>query len=50
MRQELAFLSHLVRLVGDEPEAGYQPGGAPAGARRPAGAPPPLHRALDLQA
>jgi hypothetical protein len=25
MRQELAFLSHLVRLVGDEPEARYQP-------------------------
>ena len=38
MRQELAFLSHLVRLVGDEPEAGYQPGGAP---RASAGGPPP---------
>jgi hypothetical protein len=48
MRQELAFLSHLVRLVGAEPEAGYQPGGsAPAGAT---GAPAPLHKTLDLKA
>jgi hypothetical protein len=46
MRQELAFLSHLVRLVGEEPEAGYQPGGAPAEA--PAVA--PLHQTLDLRA
>jgi hypothetical protein len=46
MRQELAFLSHLVRLVGEEPEAGYQPGGAPAEA--PAMA--PLHQTLDLRA
>ena len=41
MRQELAFLYHLVRLVGDEPEAGYQPGGAAAPRRRRRG--PPLH-------
>lgn len=27
MRQELAFLSHLVRLVGDEHEGGYRPAG-----------------------
>ena len=27
MRQELAFLDHLVRLIGQEPEAGYRPGG-----------------------
>jgi hypothetical protein len=48
MRQELAFLSHLTRLVGGEAEGGYQPGGAaPA---RGAGSPPPIHRALDLQA
>jgi hypothetical protein len=45
MRQELAFLSHLVRLVGDEPDAGYQPGGQPAGAA--AGG---VHRTLDLKA
>lgn len=47
MRQELAFLSHLIRLVGDEPDAGYQPGGAqPTGA--PSAAQP--HRTLDLKA
>jgi hypothetical protein len=46
MRQELAFLSHLVRLVGDDNEGGYQPGGAPA---EPA-APAPLHQTLDLRA
>ena len=27
MRQELAFLDHLVRLLGKEPEAGYRPTG-----------------------
>jgi FlgN protein len=45
MRQELAFLAHLTRLVGQEPEPGYgRPGGA-------AGAPvAPVHRVLDLQA
>ena len=45
MRQELAFLSHLTRLVGGEPEPGYaRPHGASAGG------PPPPHRLLDLQA
>ena len=38
MRQELAFLSHLMRLVGGEPEAGLPAGDA---GRRPAPAPPP---------
>ena len=46
MRQELAFLAHLTRLVGQEPEAGY---GNPTGGTPGAGA-PPLHRVLDLQA
>jgi hypothetical protein len=50
MRQELSFLSHLTRLVGNEPEAGYQPGGAPAARGSQRGTPRPLHRALDLQA
>jgi hypothetical protein len=50
MRQELAFLSHLTRLVGAEPEGGYQPGGAPPARGSQPGAPPPFHRALDLQA
>ena len=44
MRQELAFLDHLVRLIGDVPEAGYSPAAAPAAA-------PSMHlRALDLRA
>jgi FlgN protein len=46
MRQELAFLAHLTRLIGHEPEAGY---GHPSnGSAQPA--PPALHRILDLQA
>jgi hypothetical protein len=45
MRQELTFLSHLTRLIGNEPEAGYRPPNAGAGA-----ATPPPYRALDLQA
>ncbi len=28
MRQELAFLDHLVRLIGQEPDTGYRPGGS----------------------
>ena len=47
MRQELAFLSHLTRLIGADPETGYRPPGAPAERRRRR---PPAHRALDLQA
>jgi len=46
MRQELAFLAHLTRLVDTEPEPGY---GRPAAAQAP-GAPPSLHHLLDLQA
>jgi hypothetical protein len=44
MRQEMAFLSHLTRLLGQETEPGYRP---------PGGAPPrsvQSHRSLDLQA
>lgn len=47
MRQELAFLSHLTRLVGAEPETGYS---RPGGTAKPAPSAPPIHRALDLQA
>jgi hypothetical protein len=43
MRQELAFLDHLMRLVGQEAEAGYTPNG-----HGPSGQSP--HRVLDLQA
>jgi FlgN protein len=49
MRQELAFLSHLTRLIGQDAEGGYRPTGEmsrPGGA----GAAPQLHRTLDLQA
>jgi hypothetical protein len=43
MRQELAFLDHLVRLMGQEPDGGgYQPHG-PA-------APQGRHRVLNVQA
>jgi len=43
MRQELAFLDHLVRLIGQEPEAGYGPAG-------PDQSPAPIHRVVDAQA
>ena len=46
MRQELSFLAHLTRLVGQETEPGY--GRPNAGATGPTA--PPIHRALDLQA
>ena len=49
MRQELAFLAHLTRLVGQDTEPGYGRPGA-LGAAGPAPSAPPLHRALDLQA
>jgi FlgN protein len=41
MRQELSFLDHLTRLIGQEPEAGYGP--SPAD-------PAPTHRVVDAQA
>jgi FlgN protein len=49
MRQELAFLDHLTRLIGAEPQTGYRPptpAGAPSAAR-PASSP---HRVLNVQA
>jgi hypothetical protein len=42
MRQELAFLDHLVRLLAREPDTGYHPNG-PA-------APVATHHVLNLQA
>jgi hypothetical protein len=48
MRQELAFLSHLTRLVGGEPEAGYRP--AAAGPRPARGATSAAYPVLNLQA
>ncbi len=47
MRQELAFLSHLTRLMGAEPEGAYAPGGDRSTAR-PAGA--GAYRVVNLQA
>ena len=47
MRQELAFLSHLTRLIGQEAEPGYSP---PGGARPAGSVAPSAYRALDLQA
>jgi hypothetical protein len=43
MRQELAFLDHLMRLVGQDADAGYTPTGQGPSA-------PSAHRVLDLQA
>jgi FlgN protein len=42
MRQEMAFLDHLVRLIGQEPDAGYGPAGTDS--------PPATHRVVDAQA
>ena len=42
MRQELAFLDHLVRLIGDEPDTGYRPGGSGTAA--------PTYRVVDASA
>jgi len=47
MRQELAFLDHLVRLVGAEEEPGYKPPTANGAVTATA---PSRHRVLDLQA
>jgi FlgN protein len=44
MRQELAFLDHLVRLIDHQPESGYRPQAAAGGEPRN------VHRVLDLQA
>jgi hypothetical protein len=43
MRQELAFLSHLTRLLGGDPEPGYKQTGNTSTA-------PASHHVLDLQA
>jgi hypothetical protein len=47
MRQELTFLSHLTRLIGQEAEPGYSP---PNAGRHNANSAPSVYRALDLQA
>jgi hypothetical protein len=47
MRQELAFLDHLMRELGAEPDTGYAPLVSPTAPGRPAPAP---FRTFDLQA
>jgi len=47
MRQELAFLEHLVRLIGHEPAAAYGPGPAASGRGGTSSSP---RRVLDLEA
>jgi hypothetical protein len=42
MRQEMAFLDHLVRLIGQEPDTGYGPTGTDSS--------PATHRVVDAQA
>jgi hypothetical protein len=49
MRQELTFLSHLVRLLGNEAEGGYAPPAGAAAPSRPTSV-PSAYRVLDLQA
>jgi hypothetical protein len=44
MRQELAFLAHLTRLIGHEPEPGYRPPGSGDGPDPRAGAASPHPR------
>jgi hypothetical protein len=48
MRQELAFLEHLTRMLGGEEHGGYAPGGASAAPLHPGATAP--HRVLDLKA
>jgi transposase-like protein len=53
MRQELAFLSHLTRLIGHEPEPGYRPPGtgtAPEAPAPPAGSAPRPRHIVNYQA
>jgi hypothetical protein len=47
MRQELTFLSHLTRLIGQEPQGGYRPPGANPSSGLSS---TDIYRALDLQA
>jgi hypothetical protein len=50
MRQELAFLDHLVRLVGAEEEPGYRPPGDASVAAARGASSLSSHRVLDLKA
>lgn len=50
MRQELAFLDHLTRMMSGQEDLGYQRPGDDGGSLRVAAATPTVHRVLDLEA
>lgn len=50
MRQELAFLSHLTRLMSGQEDLGYSRPGEDGGSMRVASTAPAVHRVLDLEA
>jgi len=50
MRQELAFLDHLTRLMSGQEDLGYRRPGDDGGSLRVAPATPAVHRVLDLEA
>jgi hypothetical protein len=50
MRQELAFLDHLTRMMSGQEDLGYRRPGEDGGSLRVASATPAVHRVLDLEA
>jgi hypothetical protein len=50
MRQELAFLSHLTRMMSGQEDLGYSRPGEDGGSMRVPAATPSVHRVLDLEA
>ena len=50
MRQELAFLDHLTRMMSGQEDLGYRRPGDDGGSLRVAAATPAVHRVLDLEA
>jgi hypothetical protein len=50
MRQELAFLDHLTRMMSGQEDLGYRRPGDDAGSLRVTAAGPSVHRVLDLEA
>lgn len=50
MRQELAFLDHLTRMMSGQEDLGYQRPGDDGGSLRVAASTPAVHRVLDLEA
>ncbi len=50
MRQELAFLDHLTRMMSGQEDLGYRRPGDEGGSLRVAPTTPAVHRVLDLEA